>query len=94
MNLFVLPSSILSLQEGSSAYATQAVMGPTTRLTSAKKIHLKLPTVEEDRLIAQAAQSEPEALPLTEDQLSRMAPIRVARGRQELANKKLLTSMR
>jgi uncharacterized protein (DUF4415 family) len=59
-----------------------------------KKISLRLPTFEEDQLITSAAQSDPDALPLTEVQMSAMAPIRVLRGRPKLANKKQLVSIR
>lgn len=51
-------------------------------------------TIDEDRLITEAALSDPDALPLTEDQLSKMVPIRVARGKPKLATKKQLASIR
>jgi hypothetical protein len=51
-------------------------------------------TIEGDRLITEAALSDPDALPLTEDQLSKMVPIRVTRGRSKFANKKQLVSIR
>ena len=53
-----------------------------------------MPTIDEDRLITEAALSDPDALPLTEDQLSKMVPIRVARGKPKLATKKQLVSIR
>ena len=53
-----------------------------------------MPTLEEDRLIAQAAELDPDALPLTDEQLRAMVPIRVVRGRPKLANKKQLVSIR
>lgn len=59
-----------------------------------KKINLKIPTVEEDQLITSAAHSDPDALPLTDEQMEKMVPMRVLRGRPKLANKKLLISMR
>ena len=59
-----------------------------------KKISLKMPTLEEDRLITAAAESDPDALPLTDEQMSAMVPIRVLRGRPKLANKKKLVSIR
>jgi uncharacterized protein (DUF4415 family) len=58
-----------------------------------KKISLRMPTIEEDKLITAAAESDPDALPLTEEQMSAMAPVRV-RGRPKLANKKKLVSIR
>ena len=53
-----------------------------------------MPTSEEDQLITAAAKSDPHALPLTDEQMSAMVPIRVVRGRPRLANKKLLASIR
>ena len=59
-----------------------------------KKISLRMPTFEEDQLITAAAESDPDALPLTEEQMSAMVPIRVFRGRPKLASKKQLISIR
>lgn len=59
-----------------------------------KKISLKMPTLEEDQLITAAAESDPDALPLTDKQMSGMVPITVLRGRPKLANKKKLISIR
>ena len=59
-----------------------------------KNINLKMPTVEEDQLITVAAESDPDALPLTDEQMGRMVPMRVLRGRPKLGNKKLLISIR
>jgi uncharacterized protein (DUF4415 family) len=53
-----------------------------------------MPTLEEDQLITEAAESDPDALPLTDEQMSAMVPIRVLRGRPQLANKKKLVSIR
>ena len=46
-----------------------------------KKISLKMPTLEEDQLIKAAAESDPDALPLTDEQMSAIIPIRVLRGK-------------
>lgn len=59
-----------------------------------KKISMKMPTLEENQLITAAAESDPDALPLTDEQMSAMVPIRVLRGRPKLANKKKLVSIR
>jgi hypothetical protein len=48
-----------------------------------------MPSVEEDQLITAAAESDPDALPLTDEQMGRMVPRRVLRGRPKLGNKKL-----
>jgi hypothetical protein len=47
-----------------------------------------MPTLEEDQLITAAAESDPDAFPLTDEQMSAMVPMRVLRGRPKLANKK------
>jgi uncharacterized protein (DUF4415 family) len=51
-------------------------------------------TTDEDELITIAAQSDPDALPLTDRQMSEMLPLRGLRGRPKLANKKQLVSIR
>jgi hypothetical protein len=53
-----------------------------------------LPTLEEDQLITAAAESDPDALPFTADQMTVMDPMRVLRERPKLANKKQLVSIR
>lgn len=59
-----------------------------------KKISLRMPTLEEDQLITAAAVSDPDALPLTDEQMSAMAPMRSLRGRPKMAIKKQLVSIR
>lgn len=59
-----------------------------------KKISLKMPTLEEDQLITAAAESDPDARPFTDEQMSAMVPIRMVRGRPKLANKNQLVSIR
>jgi len=39
-----------------------------------------MPTLEEDQLITAAAESDPDALPLTDEQMSTMDPIRLPRA--------------
>jgi len=58
-----------------------------------RKINLKMPTLEEDQLITAAAETDPDALPLTNEQMNAMVPMRVLRGRPKLANKKQLVSI-
>jgi uncharacterized protein (DUF4415 family) len=53
-----------------------------------------MPTPKEDRLITAAAESDPDAPPLTDEQMRAMVPMRVLRGRPKLANKKQLVSIR
>ena len=53
-----------------------------------------MPTTEEDRGIAAAAKSDPDALPLTPKQLKAMVPMRALRGRPKSENRKLLVSVR
>jgi uncharacterized protein (DUF4415 family) len=59
-----------------------------------KNISLKMQTLEEDSLITAAAKSDPDALPLTDEQMRAMVPMRLLRGRPKLANKKQLVSIR
>lgn len=59
-----------------------------------KKIEVKMPTMEEDDLITRAAADDRDALPLTDEQLAEMVPLRALRGRPRLANKKQLVSIR
>lgn len=52
------------------------------------------PTREEDRAITAAAKADPDAPPLTANQLKAMVPMRTLRGRPKSPNKKLLVSIR
>ena len=53
-----------------------------------------MPTPEEDRAITAAAESDPDAQPLTDDQLKAMVPIQKLRGRPKSDHKKVLVSVR
>ena len=53
-----------------------------------------MPTVEEDKAITAAALSDPDAQPLTPQQLKSMRPIQAVRGRPKSERKKLLVSVR
>jgi hypothetical protein len=55
-----------------------------------KEISMKMPTLEEDQLITAAADSDPNILPLTDEQMSAMVSMRKVRGRPKLATKKEL----
>lgn len=59
-----------------------------------KKVSLRVPTLEEDQEITNAANSDPDAKPLTEEQMGQMVPLKALRGRPRLANKKQLVSIR
>ena len=59
-----------------------------------KRPAIKLPSAEEDKAIAEAAQGDPDAQPLTDEQLEGMVPMRSVRGRPRSANKKVLVSVR
>ena len=50
--------------------------------------------MEEDKAITAAANSDPDAQPLTPTQLKEMVPMRALRGRPKSDNKKLLVSVR
>lgn len=53
-----------------------------------------MPTVEEDEVITTAARGDPDAQPLTPEQLKSMVPMPALRGRPKSENKKLLVSVR
>jgi uncharacterized protein (DUF4415 family) len=59
-----------------------------------KRPTIHMPTAEEDKAITAAARSDPDAQPLTPNQLKAMVPIRALRGRPKSENKKLLVSVR
>ncbi|MEX8496467.1 BrnA antitoxin family protein [Leptothrix ochracea] len=53
-----------------------------------------MPTVDEDRAITAASKGDPDAQPLTPQQLKAMVPMATLRGRPKSENKKLLVSVR
>jgi uncharacterized protein (DUF4415 family) len=53
-----------------------------------------MPSEGENRKIRRAAKADPDAQPLTDEQLKAMVPIKAARGRPKSENKKLLVSVR
>ena len=59
-----------------------------------KKVNLKMPTLEGDQLITAAAESDPEALPLSDEQMKAMVPLRLLHGRPKLENNRQLVSIR
>ena len=59
-----------------------------------KRLAVRVPTVEEDKAITEAAKSDPDAQPLTPMQLKAMVPLKSLRGRPKSENKKLLLSVR
>ena len=59
-----------------------------------KKASIRVPTLEEDQEITNAANTDPDAQPLTEEQMGQMIPLKGLRGRPRLANKKQLVSIR
>ena len=61
--------------------------------TTPKRV-IALPTEAENRKIRRSAQADPNALPLTDNQLNAMVPLKSVRGRPKSANKKLLVSVR
>ena len=58
---------------------------------TSKKPRVRVPTMKEDRAIRAAANSDPDAKPLTLQQLKAMVPLR---GRPKSPSKKLLVSVR
>jgi uncharacterized protein (DUF4415 family) len=61
---------------------------------TSKRHAIRPPSPEEDELIRKAAQSDPDAQPLTARQMREMAPARSVLGRPKSENKKLLVSVR
>jgi uncharacterized protein (DUF4415 family) len=53
-----------------------------------------MPSREEDAKIVAAAEADPDAQPLTKQQLQAMVPLKTLRGRPPLESKKLLVSVR
>lgn len=60
---------------------------------SSKKPVIQIPSLSEDRQITAAAQSDPDAQPLTPGQLKQMTPAK-SRGRPLSADRKQLVSVR
>ena len=61
---------------------------------TSRRTEIVLPTPEEDEAIIAAAKADPDAQPLSANQLKTMVPMRSLRGRPKSANKKLLVSIR
>jgi uncharacterized protein (DUF4415 family) len=59
-----------------------------------KRPAIVMPTADEDRAITAAAKGDPDAQPLTPQQLKAMVPMVTLRGRPKSENKKLLVSVR
>ena len=59
-----------------------------------KKVSIRVPTFEEDQEITNAANADPDAKPLTAEQMGQMVPLKALRGRPKLAHKKQLVSIR
>jgi hypothetical protein len=69
------------------------VRSSTMSKTSPKRV-IAMPTEAENRKIRRAAKADPDAQPLTAEQLKAMVPIKAVRGRPKSENKKLLVSVR
>jgi uncharacterized protein (DUF4415 family) len=59
-----------------------------------KKVSIRVPTFEEDQEITMGANADPDAKPLTDEQMGQMIPLKALRGRPRLANRKKLVSIR
>ena len=59
-----------------------------------RRPEIVMPTSEEDKAITAGAKADPDAQPLTANQLKAMVPMRSMRGRPKSTNKKLLVSIR
>lgn len=61
---------------------------------ASKKSRIVMPSVAEDRRIVSAAKSDPDAQPLTDEQLRNMVALKSLRGRPKSQNTKQLVSVR
>lgn len=59
-----------------------------------KRSAISMPSAAEDRAITSAAKADPDAQPLTAQQLKSMVPLRALRGRPKGENPKQLVSVR
>ena len=59
-----------------------------------KRSSVVMPSAKEDKTIASAAKSDPDAQPLTRKQMNAMIPMRALRGRPKSSNTKQLVSVR
>jgi len=55
---------------------------------------ITMPSEAENKKIRRAAKADPDAQPLSDDQLKAMVPLKALRGRPKSENKKLLVSVR
>ena len=63
-------------------------------LKTTPKRMIAMPSEAENRKIRRAAKADPDAQPLSDDQLKAMVPLKAMRGRPKSENKKLLVSVR
>lgn len=63
-------------------------------MSKISRLNIAMPTPEEDATILAAANADPDAQPLTDEQLSAMVPMRSLRGRPKSDCKKTLLSIR
>ncbi len=59
-----------------------------------KRSQVQMPSAQEDRAFTAAAKRDPDAQPLTSQQLKAMVPMKALRGRPKSENKKRLVSVR
>ena len=59
-----------------------------------KRSKVQMPSAQEDRAITAAAKLDPDAQPLTNQQLKAMVPMKALRGRPKSENAKRLVSVR
>jgi uncharacterized protein (DUF4415 family) len=62
--------------------------------TMMKRSKVQMPTAQEDRAITATAKRDPDAQPMTSQQLKAMVPMKALRGRPKSENKKRLVSVR
>ena len=60
----------------------------------ARGVLVRIPTLEEYQEITHPVNGDPDAMPLAEEQMDHMGPLKAFRGRLRLANMKQLASIR
>jgi len=65
-----------------------------SKTPTSKYANIRLPSEEEDQRIRDAANSDSDALPLTDEQLNAMLPAQSVLGRPKAQHKKVLVSVR
>jgi uncharacterized protein (DUF4415 family) len=80
--------------EGPSAYEKQPARRYAPMSKIPKRPVIEMPTREEDLVLIAVAKADPDAQPLTSEQLRKMVPLSAVKGRPRSASAKQLVSVR